>query len=101
MNNFSLIVIKVLGLVEQNKTLDNFNSSISRGDVCGLVNRQDTNINSLINWSDINQTFRKKICNTELNQLTFLFTDEFNNVLFELNDWLLTLNITIKPKKLN
>ena len=37
MNNFSLIVIKVLGLVEQNKTLDNFNSSISRGDVCGLV----------------------------------------------------------------
>ena len=89
-----------MGLVEQNKTLDNFNSSISRGDVCALVNRQDTNINSLINWSDINQTFRKQICNTDLNQLTFCFTDEFNNILYELNDWLITLNITIK-KKLN
>jgi hypothetical protein len=101
MNNFSLIVIKVLGLVEQNKTLDNFNSSISRGDVCALVNRQDTNINGMINWSDINQTFRKKICNSELNSLNFIFTDEFNNVLYDLNDWLLTINITIKPKKLN
>ena len=99
MNNFSLIVIKVLGLVEQNKTLDNFNSSISSGDVCALINRQDSNINSLINWSDNNKTFRKKICNAELNQLTFLFTDEFNNLLIELNDWLITMNITIKPKK--
>ena len=45
-------------MIEQNKTLDNFNTSISRGDVCALVNRQDTPINSLINWSDINQTFR-------------------------------------------
>lgn len=98
MNNFSLIIIKVLGLVEQNKTLDNFNSSISGGDVCAFVNRQDTTVNAVINWSDINQTFRKNICNTELNQLTFLFTDEFNNILYDLNDWLLTINITIKKK---
>ena len=59
---------------------------------------QDTPINSLINWSDINQTFRKKICNTELNSLNFIFTDEFNNVLYELNDWLITLSIVIKKK---
>ena len=98
MNNFSLIVIKVIGLIEQNKTLDNFNTSISRGDVCALVNRQDTAINALINWSDINQTFRKKICNTELNSLNFIFTDEFNNILYELNDWLITLSIVIKKK---
>jgi hypothetical protein len=98
LNNFSLIVIKVLGLVEQNKTLSNFNTSISRGDVCALVNRQDNNINSLINWSDINKTFRKKICNTELNSLNFIFTDEYNNLLLELNDWLICLSITIKKK---
>jgi len=98
MNNFSLIIIKVLGLVEQNKTLDNFNSSISGGDVCAFINRQDTVVNALINWSDINHTFKKNICNTELNQLTFLFTDEFNNILYDLNDWLLTVNITVKKK---
>ena len=51
---------------------------------------------SVINWCDINQTFIKKICN---NQLTFLFVDEFNNILYELNDWLIILKITIK--KLN
>lgn len=98
MNNFSLIIIKVLGLVEQNKTLDNFNNSISGGDVCAFINRQDTAVNAVINWTDVNHTFKKNICNNELNQLKFLFTDEFNNILYDLNDWLLTINITIKKK---
>ncbi len=98
MNNFSLIIIKVLGLVEQNKTLDNFNNSISCGDVCAFINRQDTAVNAVINWTDMNHTFKKNICNNELNQLKFLFTDEFNNILYDLNDWLLTINITIKKK---
>lgn len=100
MNNFSLVVIKVLGLIEENRTLDNFSRSVNRGDICALINRQDTNINALINWTDINNTFRKKICNTEINSLNFIFTDEFNNILYDLNDWLITLTISIK-KKLN
>jgi len=98
LNNFSLIVIKVIGLVEQNKTLDNFNTNISRGDICGLVNRQDTAVNALINWCDLNKAFQKKISNTEINYLNFVFTDEYNNILFDLNDWLITLTITIKKK---
>lgn len=98
MNSFSLIVIKILGLVENNKCIDNFNTTVSRGDICAIINRQDSPVNSLINWCDINQTFKKKISNLEINQLTFLFTDEFNNELFELNDWLITLSIVIKKK---
>jgi hypothetical protein len=30
--------------------------------------------------------------------LNFIFTDEFNNILYELNDWLITLSIVIKKK---
>jgi hypothetical protein len=99
LNNFSLIVIKVIGLVEQNKTLDNFNTNISRGDICGLVNRQDTAVNALINWCDLNKAFQKKISNTEINYLNFVFTDEYNNILFDLNDWLMLIQIIIKKKK--
>ena len=98
MNHFSLLVIKVLGLIEENRTLDNFNKSVNRGDICALINRQDTAVNALINWTDINNTFKKKICNTEINSLNFIFTDEFNNILYDLNDWLITLTISIKKK---
>ena len=94
-----MIVIKVIGLVEQNKTLDNFNTNISRGDICGLVNRQDTAVNALINWCDLNKAFQKKISNTEINYLNFVFTDEYNNILFDLNDWLMLIQIIIKKKK--
>lgn len=98
LNNFSLIVIKVIGLVEQNKTLDNFNTKISRGDIACIISRQDTAVNALINWTDINKTFQKKISNTEINYLNFIFTDEYNNVLYDLNDWLILLQIIIKKK---
>ena len=98
MNNFSLIVIKVLGLVESNKTLDNLNKNISSGDIGCLINRQDNAVNSLINWIDYNGTFKKKIGNNEINYLNFIFTDEYNNLLLDINDWLLTLTITIKKR---
>jgi len=99
MNNFSLIVIKLIGLVEQNKTIDNFNNSLNRGDIVCLVNRQDTNIGALINWTDLNKSFIKKINNIEINSLNFKFTNEFGDVLTDLGDWLITLQITIKKKQ--
>ena len=33
LNNFSLIVIKVIGLIEKNKCIEKFNSTINRGDI--------------------------------------------------------------------
>ena len=98
LNNFGLIVIKVLGLVESNKTLDNLNKNISSGDIYALITRQDAAVNSLINWIDYNGTFKKKIGNNEINYLNFIFTDEYNNLLLDINDWLLTLTITIKKR---
>ena len=100
MNNFSLIVMKVIGLVELQKSIDNLNNGISRGDVCCLINRQDNAVNSLINFIDYNGTFRKKISNNEINYLNFIFTDEYNNLLLDLNDWLLCLSIVIKKRAL-
>jgi hypothetical protein len=99
LNNFGLIVIKVLGLIQQNRTLDNLNKTISSGDICALISRQDTAVNALVNWIDYNKTFMKKIANTEINYLSFIFTDEYNNLLYELNDWLITMTITVKKKQ--
>ena len=98
MNNFCLIVIKVIGLVEQNKSIDNFNTTINRGDICCIVNRQDISTNALINWCDINKSFIKKINNNEINQLTFIFTNEYNKILEDINDWVITIQITIKKR---
>lgn len=99
LNNFSLIIIKVLGLIELNKTLDNFNSTISRGDVSAIINRQDIACNALINWSNINGSFIKKISNTEINHLCFQFFNEFNQILTDIDDWILIMSITIKKRQ--
>jgi hypothetical protein len=98
LNNFGLIVIKVMGLIETNRTLDNLNKNISSGDIYALISRQDNIVNSLINWQDFNGTFKKKIANNEINYLNFIFTDEYNNLLIDMNDWLLTMTITIQKK---
>ncbi len=59
LNNFGLIVIKVIGLIQENRTLDNLNKNISSGDICALVSRQDVAVNALVNWVDYNKTFIK------------------------------------------
>jgi hypothetical protein len=98
MNNFSLIIIKVIGLVEQNKAIDNFNTTINKGDCSAIINRQDNAVGSLINWTDINKSFIKKIQNNEINQLTFQFYNEYNELLEDVNEWLICFNIIIKKK---
>jgi hypothetical protein len=98
MNSFSLIVIKIIGLVEENRIIDNLQASINRGDICAVVNRQDAAVGSLINWTDINKSFIKKINNFEINSLNFKFNNEFGEDLVDLNDWIITLQIIIKKK---
>ena len=96
MNNFSLIVIKLIGLIQEQRTLDNFNKTISTGDIIALINRQDSSINSLINWVDLNHTFKIKINNLNIDYLNFVFYNESNELLTDLGDWLITMKITIK-----
>lgn len=98
MNNFSLIIIKIIGLVEPIKAIDNFSSTINKGDICCIINRQDTNVGSLVSYTDINNSFIKQISNHEINQLTFNFTNEFNQELTDIDDWLITIKITIRNK---
>lgn len=99
MNNFSLIIIKVIGLLELTKTIDNFNKTINTGDIAAIINRQDSAVNSLINWININNNYKKRILNNEINELTFQFYNENNEYLTDLNDWVITLSIITKPKK--
>ena len=99
MNNFGLIVIRVLGLVEQIKSIDNFNKTVNRGDTACIINRQDVSVGALINWSAINNSFKKKISNLEINQLTFLFYNEYNSLLTDIDNWTMTLQIIIQKKQ--
>ena len=96
MNNFSLIVIKLTGLIQEQRTLDDFNKTISTGDIISLINRQDSNINSLMNWVDLNHTFKIKINNLNIDYLNFVFYNERNELLTDFGDWLITMKITIK-----
>ncbi len=78
MNNFCLIVMKLFGLIQEQKTLDNFNKTITRGDIIALVNRQYSNVNSLINWLNLNHTFKTKINNLNIDFLNFVFYNTMN-----------------------
>jgi hypothetical protein len=94
-----LIVIKIIGLLTNNKTIDNFTTTIQSSDIFGLINRQDAPINSLIYFNDINNCFMYKIQNNDLNYLNLLFTNEFNELLIDMQDWIMVLQIVIKQKK--
>ena len=62
----------------------------------GIVNRQDAPINSLIYFNDINNSFMYRIHNNNLDYLNLFFTNEYNDLLTDLQDWLLVLQIVIK-----
>ena len=97
LNYFSLIVIKIIGLITNNKTIDNFTStSVCASDIFGIVNRQDAPINSLIYFNDINNSFMYRIHNNNLDYLNLIFTNEYNDLLTDLQDWLLVLQVVIK-----
>ena len=98
MNNFSLIILKVQGIISNNKTIDNFNNVVSSSDIFGIINRQDTNTNALINFTDINNTFMLKIQNFNLDYLNFTFFNENNELLLDIQDWLIILQLVIKKK---
>ena len=99
LNYFSLIVIKIIGLITNNKTIDNFTStSVSASDIFGIVNRQDAPVNSLIYFNDVNNSFMYKIQNNNLDYLNLIFTNEYNELLTELQDWLIVLQVVVKKK---
>jgi hypothetical protein len=88
MNNFSLIIIKIIGLIEENKNIDIFNSLVCRGDIGAIVNRQDVAVGALINWTD-----------NKIHLLKRLIILKLGEELIDINDRLLILQITIKKKQ--
>ena len=99
MNYFSLLIIKLFCIISNNISIDNFNNNLlSSSDIFSIINRQDTNINALINYTDMNNTCMFKIDNFNLDYLNFIFYNENNNILTDLSDWLMVLQIHIKKK---
>ena len=99
MNYFSLLIIKLFGIISNNISIDNFNNNLlSSSDIFSIINRQDTNINALINYTDMNNTCMFKIDNFNSDYLNFIFYNENNNILNDLSDWLMVLQIHIKKK---
>jgi hypothetical protein len=79
-----------------------FLTDIIFGDIAksiAKVGKGAYSVQKLQNGIDYNKTFMKKIANTEINYLSFIFTDEYNNLLYELNDWLITMTRTIRKKQ--
>jgi hypothetical protein len=100
MNYFSIVVIKIIGIVSNNKTIDNFtnNSSIASSDIFAIIPRQDAPINSLINFTDVNNAFMYKIQNNNLDYFNFVFYNENNELLTDLQDWIMILQVVIRKK---
>ena len=98
MNNFSIIAIKILGLISNIKQIDNFNNSISSSDIFAIINRQDAGVNSLINYTDLNDCFTLKIENHNIDYINLQFFNEYNQLLIDLSDWLIILKIIVKKK---
>jgi len=101
MNYFGIVVIKIIGIVSNNKTIDNFtsNNSITSSDIFAIIPRQDAAINSLINFTDLNNTFMYKIQNNNLDFFNFVFYNENNELLVDLQEWIMILQIIVKTKK--
>lgn len=91
MNRFNYILIYINGITCYNPNLSNINNNLKNCNLIAIINRADVLPFGNICYVEMNDNNKIILGNKQINNLNFIFTDEFGNLLTDLDNWCMTL----------
>lgn len=99
MNRFNYILIYINGITCYNANISNItNSKFSLTNLVAIINRSDILPYGTINYVEIAKNNEIQLGNKQITSLNIQITNEFGEVLNEMDDWCLTLRFSIEKK---
>ena len=99
MNRFNYLLIYITGITCYNQNISNItNNQFKLSNLVAIINRADVLPYGNINYVEINNNNQILLGNKKITNLNIKITDEFGNLLTDLDNWTLTLKFVISKK---
>ena len=100
MNRFNYLIIYINGITCYNPNISNItNDKFKLTNQIAIINRADVLPFGNICYVEVNENNKIKLGNNQINNLNIKITDEYGNLLTDLDDWCMTLKFVITKKK--
>jgi hypothetical protein len=97
LNRFNYILIYINGITCYNANISNINNKdFNITNLVAIVNKSDILPYGTINYVEVAKNNEIQIGNKQINNLNIQITNEYGEILNDLNDWCLTLRFTIQ-----
>lgn len=102
MNRFNYLLIYITGITCYNQNISNItNNQFKKSNLVAIINRADVLPYGNICYVEINENNKIRLGNNKITNLNIKITDEFGNLLTDLDNWTMTLKFVIIKKKNN
>jgi len=102
LTRFNYILIYITGITCYNQNISNItNNQFKLSNLVAIINRADVLPYGNINYVEINNNNQILLGNKKITNLNIKITDEFGNLLTDLDNWTLTLKFVINKKNIN
>ena len=99
MNRFNYLVIYINGTTCYNQNISNItNANFKLTNQIAIINRADALPFGNICYVEVNENNKIKLGNKQVNNLNIKITDEFGNLLTDLDNWTMVLKFVIEKK---
>ena len=101
MNRFNYLLIYITGITCYNQNISNItNNQFKLSNLVAIINRADVLPYGNINYVEINNNNQILLGNKKITNLNIKITDEFGNLLTDLDNWTMTLKFVISKKNM-
>ena len=102
MCRFQYLLIYITGITCYNQNISNItNNQFKKSNLVAIINRADVLPYGNICYVEINENNKIRLGNNKITNLNIKITDEFGNLLTDLDNWTMTLKFVIIKKKNN
>jgi hypothetical protein len=99
LTRFNYLLIYITGITCYNQNISNItNNQFELSNLVAIINRADVLPYGNINYVEINNNNQILLGNKKITNLNIKITDEFGNLLTDLDNWTMTLKFVISKK---
>jgi hypothetical protein len=96
MNRFNYLLIYITGITCYNQNISNLtNNQFKLSNLVAIINRADVLPYGNINYVEINNNNQILLGNKKITNLNIKITDEFGNLLTDLDNWTMSLKFVV------